>query len=57
MHITVPPSDTDRNIQAIKRAIENKEKECDQARDKLTELCAELRGLQAALKVINPTGK
>ena len=54
MNITIPPSETDKNIEAIKHAIDNKIKECDQARDKLTELCAELRGLQAALKVISP---
>lgn len=45
MNITIPPSETDKNIEAIKHAIDNKIKECDQARDKLTELCAELRGL------------
>lgn len=54
MHITIPPSDNDRNIAAIRRAIENKEKECERARDKLTELNTELRGLKAALDAINP---
>ncbi len=55
MHITIPMSETDKNVEAIKRAIENKIKECDQARDKLSELQAELRGLRAALKIIAPS--
>lgn len=57
MHITTPPSETDRNVETLKRMIDNKIKECDQARDKLSELCAELRGLQAALKAISPGDK
>jgi hypothetical protein len=52
MNLTMPQSDKEMNIGAIKRAIDNKNREVEQARQKLTELIAELRGLTAALTAI-----
>jgi hypothetical protein len=52
MNIQIPPTEKELNIGAIKRAIDNKNREVEQARQKLTELIAELRGLTAALTAI-----
>jgi peptidoglycan hydrolase CwlO-like protein len=54
MHIHMPPSETESNVAAIKRAIDSKEAEVRDAARKLDNLRAELRGLQAALKAIQP---
>ncbi len=54
MHVTIPPSETERNIEAIKRAIDSKSRDVEQVRSKLNDLLGELRGLQAALAAINP---
>ena len=52
MQIYMPPSDKEQNIEAIKRAIDRKRTEVEQARVKLSELQAELRGLDIALETI-----
>lgn len=54
MHITMPPSSTEQNVAAIKRAIDGKVREVDQTSRKLDDLRAELRGLNAALEAISP---
>jgi hypothetical protein len=54
MQVTLPPSEREMNAQAIKRAIDRKKLEVDQARQKLVELQAELRGLNIALETIEP---
>lgn len=54
MNITMPPSDTARNVEAIKRAIDSKAREVSKTSRELDDLRAELRGLQSALKVISP---
>jgi hypothetical protein len=57
MHFHVPRSETENNIAAIKRAIDHKATEVDLARRRLTDLQAELRGLQAALHAISPNSE
>lgn len=52
MHITMPPSDTDKNIKAIEYAVAKKAAEVQQAQRHLDELKAELRGLNLALDVV-----
>lgn len=53
MHITLPPSEQEQNVAAIKRAIDRKRDEVEKAQRMLTELHAELRGLTIALDSIN----
>lgn len=55
MQLTMPPSTTETNVAAIKRAIDSKVREVDQTSRKLDDLRAELRGLNAALEAISPT--
>lgn len=57
MHVQIPPTETENNISAIERAIERKAIEVDQARTKLAELQAELRGLNIALNTLGGTRK
>jgi hypothetical protein len=52
MHINMPPSDTERNIESVKRAVERKRAEMLKARDHYNNLQAELRGLEEALGVL-----
>lgn len=54
MHVELPKSETQRNVESIKYAIDRKTSEVEKAGRQLDELRAELRGLQAALKAINP---
>lgn len=55
MHVHIQPSETENNISAIQRAIERKAIEVDQAKTKLAELQAELRGLNIALNTLGGT--
>lgn len=57
MNITVPPTEGELNVSAIKHAIRRKEDEVQKASRVLDELRAELRGLNAALTAINPKEK
>jgi restriction endonuclease S subunit len=52
MHMTIPPTDTQKNIEAIKRAADAKRHEVELAQRKLTELQAELRGVNIALETL-----
>ena len=52
MHVQIPPSEKELNIAAVKRAIDRKQSEVEIAQRKLTDLQAELRGLQIALEAI-----
>lgn len=52
MHLTIPPSENEQDVAAIKRAIDKKHSEVLQADQKAAELRAEIRGLHAALQAI-----
>lgn len=52
MNILLEKSETQRNIEAIQRAVDVKASEVLQSERKLSELRAELRGLTAALDAI-----
>lgn len=53
MNLTMPPTDKEMHVNAIKRAMDSKASEVEVAQRKLTDLQAELRGLQIALRAIN----
>lgn len=57
MQIMIPPSDTEQNIEAVKRAVERKRVEMNKARDVFANLQAELRGLEEALDVLKSYGR
>lgn len=57
MQVHVPPSEKEQSIEAIKRAIDRKRSEVENAQRKLGELSAELRGLNIALDTISPLSK
>lgn len=52
MDMTIPPTDTQKNIEAIKRAANMKRQEVEAAQRKLAELQAEFRGLCIALDAL-----
>ena len=52
MHVEIPKSERDRDIEAVKRAIDRKKSEVEAADRKASELRAELRGLMIALDTI-----
>lgn len=53
MNVTMQPSEKEKNIASVKRAIDRKKSEVEDARAKLNDLCAELRGLTIALEAID----
>lgn len=53
MQIYMPPSDTEKNVEAIRSAVFNKELEVKKAYDELEGKRAELRGLQQALDILS----
>lgn len=52
MNVTIPPTEGEINIAAIKRAMDSKQSEVEQTQRKLSELQAEWRGLKIALDAL-----
>lgn len=54
MHVTIPPTEKQRQIEAVKYAVDRKRQEVEGAMRTLDGLRAELRGLQQALEILDP---